>query len=228
MKAALALVFLSCIVGSMASDSRSQFVDQLVQQGQVVAQAVFTQLQQQIISLVQQAVNQLSSLVSSLGRFDLSWDGIVHHFSSILNHLIGNAIGSVIQGFLGGPPSRGFVDLAGVFHAFLQQIKEAITQMGQQILSQGLAAALSSFGGSRGFGDIFATLQQQIANAVTVAQGVLQGALGNLSALGSTVLDASKEHWEQLQEQLVGHGLNALGSISETINNLHGTITGGR
>ncbi|CAF4125629.1 unnamed protein product, partial [Rotaria sordida] len=71
-------------------------------------------------------------------------------------------------------------------------------------------------------------LSQQIGAAVSAAQGMLQGVVGGLSALGSNLLDASKPHWEQLQEQLVGHGLNVLGSLSETINNLHGSITGGR
>ncbi len=71
-------------------------------------------------------------------------------------------------------------------------------------------------------------LQSQISSAVTVAQGVLSGALNNITALGASLLDASKPHWEQLQEQLVGHGLNVLGSISETINNVHGSIIGGQ
>ncbi|CAM4820287.1 unnamed protein product, partial [Rotaria magnacalcarata] len=67
-----------------------------------------------------------------------------------------------------------------------------------------------------------------LSGAVSVAQGAIQGALGNLAAIGSGILDASKPHFQQLQEQLIGHGLNALGSLSETINNLHGSITGGR
>ena len=71
-------------------------------------------------------------------------------------------------------------------------------------------------------------LSQQVSGVVSAAQSALSGALGSLSALGSNILDASKPHWEQLQEQLVGHGLNVLGSISETINNVHGSITGGR
>lgn len=75
---------------------------------------------------------------------------------------------------------------------------------------------------------VVVALSSQIGSAVTAAQGALSGALGNLGAIGSNILDASKPHWESLQEQLVGHGLNVLGSISETINNLHGSITGGR
>ena len=71
-------------------------------------------------------------------------------------------------------------------------------------------------------------LSAQIGSAVTAAQGALQGALGGLTNLGANLLDASKPHWEQLQEQLVGHGLNVLGSLSETINNLHASVTGGR
>ncbi|CAM4797107.1 unnamed protein product, partial [Rotaria magnacalcarata] len=73
-----------------------------------------------------------------------------------------------------------------------------------------------------------AAITEQLSGAVSVAQGAIQGALGNLAAIGSGILDASKPHFQQLQEQLIGHGLNALGSLSESINNLHGSITGGR
>ena len=76
--------------------------------------------------------------------------------------------------------------------------------------------------------DFLLALQEQLNNAVTAAQGAITGAIENIAALGSNILDTSKPHWEQLQEQLIGHGLNALGSISETINNLHGSLTGGR
>ncbi|CUA72852.1 hypothetical protein RSOLAG22IIIB_10363 [Rhizoctonia solani] len=79
---------------------------------------------------------------------------------------------------------------------------------------------------SRGIGDIFAGLSAQVAAAVAAAQGALTGALGGLQTLGSQILDASKPHWEQLLEQLLGQGLNVLGSLSETINNIHGSITG--
>ncbi|CAF4344621.1 unnamed protein product, partial [Rotaria magnacalcarata] len=78
------------------------------------------------------------------------------------------------------------------------------------------------------FGDFWSSITEQLSGAVSVAQGAIQGALGNLAAIGSGILDASKPHFQQLQEQLIGHGLNALGSLSETINNLHGSITGGR
>ncbi|CAE6457459.1 unnamed protein product [Rhizoctonia solani] len=76
----------------------------------------------------------------------------------------------------------------------------------------------------RGVGDIFAGLSTQVGAAVSAAQGAVTGALGSLQGLASQILDASKPHWEQLLEQLVGHGLNILGSISETINNLRGSI----
>jgi len=71
-------------------------------------------------------------------------------------------------------------------------------------------------------------LQSQINSAVSAAQGILSGAVNDITALGTILLDASKPHWEQVQEQLVGHGLHALGSISETINNVHGSIIGGQ
>jgi len=231
MKAALALIFFACVAGSMASDARGEFMGQLVQQGQAVAQAVFGQLQQQILSLVQQAVGQLSSLVGSLGRIDFNFNGIVDQFKPILVNVVNQALTQVLGSLSGIFGGRAFGELAAVFNAFLQQITQPIAQIGQHLLNQGLAATigtLGGFGGSRAIGDIFASLQQQIGAAVTAAQGALTGAISNISALGSNIIGASKPHWEQLQEQLVGHGLNVLGSISETINNLHGSITGGQ
>jgi len=233
MKAVLALIFFACVAGSMAADARSQFMGQLVQQGQVVAQTVLNQLQQQIVGLVQQAVGQLTTLVGSLGRFDLNFnfDGIVDQFKPILAGLVNQALVQVLGSFQGLFGGRAIIDLASIFNGFLQQITTPIAQIGQHLLNQGLASVLGglgSLGGSRGLNDILGALQQQISAAVTNAQTVISGALNNVSALGSSILDASKPHWEQLQEQLVGHGLNVLGSISETINNLHGSVTGGR
>jgi len=230
MKAALALIFFACVAGSMASDVRGQFVGQLVQQGQAVAQTILGELHKQILGLVQQTVGQLSSLVGSIGgRFD--FNSILDQFKPLVNGLINQALGQVLSGLSGLIGGRASIDIAGIFREFLTQIATPVTQIGQHFLNQGLAAVLGglgSLGGSRGFSDIFASLQQQISAATSAAQGALTGALGNLSALGSSLLDASKPHWTQLQEQLVGHGLNVLGSISESINNVHGAITGGR
>jgi len=227
MKAALALVFFACIAGSMASNVN--IAGQLVQQGQAVVQAVLGQLQQQVLQLVQQAVGQLSSLVGSIGRFDINFSGLIEQFKPLLESLAGQALGSIL-GSLSGIFGGSRIDLSSIFSGFLAEIQGALTGIKDQVLSAGLAAVLGGLGslGGRGIGDIFASLQQQIAGLVTGAQGAIGGALGNLSALGANLLDASKPHWEQLQEQLVGHGLNVLGSLSETINNLHGSVTGGR
>jgi len=232
MKAALALIFFACIAGSLASDGRAQIVEQLLQQGQAVAQTVLTQLQQQVLQLVQQAVGQLSALVGSLGgRLDFDINSIVDQFRPIVSGLINQALASVLGGLSGLLGGRAGIDLGAIFSGFLADIQGAVSGIGQHVLNQGLASVLGglgSLGGSRGVGDIFASLSSQIGAAVTAAQGALTGALGSLQQLGGNILDASKPHWEQLQEQLVGHGLNVLGSISETVNNLHGSITGGR
>merc|ERR1711920_67232 len=218
MKAALALIFFACVAGSMAVDARGEFLNQLVQQGQVVAQGVLSQVQNQILGLVQQALGQLSALVGSIGgRFDFD-------FNAILNQVLVQVLGS-ISGLIGG---RASINIGEIFNGFLQQITTPLLGIGQNLLNQGLAAVLGGLTGSRGISDIFASPSQQVSGVVSAAQSALSGALGSLSALGSNILDASKPHWEQLQEQLVGHGLNVLGSISETINNVHGSITGGR
>jgi len=232
MKAALALVFFACIAGSMASDARGQFLGDILQQGTAVAQAVIGQLQQQILGLVQQALGQVSSLVSSIGgRFDFNISEIINQFKPILEQFASQALGQVLgslSGLIGGRAESGVLS---ILQNFLASVTEAASGIGQHLLNQGLGAVLGglgSLGGSRAIGDIFASISQQIGAAVTAAQGALSGALVGLQGLGSSLLDASKPHWEQLQEQLVGHGLNVLGSVSESINNLHGSITGGR
>jgi len=229
MKAAIALIFFACIAGSMAADTG--MIGQLVQQGQVIAQVVLGQLQQQILGFAQQALGQLTSLFGSIGRFDLNLSGLFDQFKPIVDSLINQALGQVLgglSGLLGGLGGR--IDIGAIFAGLWNDIQGSVVGLGQHFLNQGLASVLGGLGGlgGRGIGDIFAGLTAQIGGALQAAQGALSGALGNLSALGAGIIDASKPHWEQLQEQLVGHGLNVLGSLSETINNLHGSITGGR
>jgi hypothetical protein len=231
MKAALALVFFACIAGSMASNVRAGFFDQLLAQGEVVAQSIFAQLQQTVLGLVQQAVGQLSSLVGSIGgRFDFDFASIFAQFQPLLAQFANQALGQILGGLSGLIGGRAGLDFGAIFQDFLASVTPAITGLGQHFLNQGLAAVLGglgNLGGSRALSDIFASLSGQVAAAVAAAQGALSGALGGLSALGSQILDASKPHFEQLQEQLIGHGLNVLGSLAETINNVHGSVVSG-
>merc|ERR1711972_99587 len=219
MKAALAIIFFACVAGSMAADARVQIFDQLLAQGQGIAQQIFSQLQATVLATIQTALGQLSAAIG--GRFDL-FNDLINQFKPILEQLAGQALSSVLGG------SR--IDLASIFGDFWNGISTQVTELGQHFLNQGLAAVLGGLGnlGSRGISDIFASISASIGTAVEAAQGALSGALGGLQQLGSQILDASKPHWEQLQEQLVGHGLNVLGSLSETINNVHGSIVGGR
>ncbi|CAF1496951.1 unnamed protein product [Rotaria magnacalcarata] len=231
MNAALALIFFACVAGSMASDARGQIVDQLLQQGQVIAQSVMSLLQQQLFAIAQQAIGQVQSLIASIGRFDIDFNAILNTIKPLIsgqiNQVLAQLLGS-LQGLIGG---RASFDFAAIFQQLLEEVKPAIMGLGQHILNQGLSAVLgglSSLGQSRAFSDIFASISSQVSAAVTAAQGAVAGALNNLVAIGSGIVDASKPHFQQLQEQLIGHGLNALGSLSETINNLHGSVTGGR
>ena len=105
MKAVLALIFFACVAGSMASDARSQLLGQLVEQGQAVAQTVLSQLQQQILNILQQAADQLSSLVGSLGRFDFNFNLLVNQMKPVLAGLINEVLVRIlgaIQGVIGG------------------------------------------------------------------------------------------------------------------------------
>ncbi|CAF1466565.1 unnamed protein product [Rotaria sordida] len=237
MKAALAVIFFACIAGSMATNP-AQVLGEMVAQGQSLINTIVNQVKQQALGLAQQVLGQLSSVVSSLaGRSNpaLNIQSLINAalgtLTGVLNNAAAQALGQLngllsnVSGLFGG--GRG-IDLGNIFSEFLQSIQGAATGLGQHLLNQGLAAVLGGLGGARAFNDIFASLSQQFANIVGTAQAAISGVVGNIVQVGSGLLDASKPHWEQLQEQLVGHGLNVLGSLSETINNLHGTITGGR
>ncbi|CAF4231997.1 unnamed protein product, partial [Rotaria sordida] len=169
MKAALALIFFACVAGSMASSDRDQFLGQLVQEGQVMAQTVFTYLQQQIHGFVQHAFGELSSLVASIGRFDFNFNAIFDQLKPILTTLANQALSQVLGSLSGVFGGRVGIDLPAIFSNFLSEISSAVQGIGAHLLNQGLAAVLGSFGG-RSFGDLFANLQAQIGSAVSAAQ----------------------------------------------------------
>jgi hypothetical protein len=119
MKAALALVFFACIAGSMASSVRVGIFDQLLAQGEIVAQSIFAQLQQSIQGLVQQAVGQLSSLVGSLGgRFNFDFDALLAQFNTVLAQFANGALGQILGG-LSGLIGGMFTFLTHFFSFFL-------------------------------------------------------------------------------------------------------------
>merc|ERR1711972_1207644 len=183
MKAALAIIFFACVAGSMAADARVQIFDQLLAQGQGIAQQIFSQLQATVLATIQTALGQLSAAIG--GRFDL-FNDLINQFKPILEQLAGQALSSV----LGGPR----IDLSAIFTDFWNGISTQVTELGQHFLNQGLAAVLGGLGslGSRGISDIFASISASIGTAVEAAQGALSGALGGLQQLGSQILDASK------------------------------------
>jgi len=234
MNAAIVLIFVACFGACMATDARMAFVDQLLQQGQQLAQTMLGLISQQILALAQQASQQLSQLASSLGRSLDFLPQILGMIQPLLNQFLAQAVGALgnvfnLSSMLGGGRA---VDVSAIFADFWGSISHAVTGMGQHFLNQGLSAVMGGLtgvlGGGRGFGDIFSTLSNQISALVSAGQNALSGIVGNVSNIVTGVLDASKPHWEQLQEQLVGHGLNVMNTLGQTINDLHGSITGGR
>jgi len=228
MNAAL-IIFFACFGACMATDARLAFVDQLITQAQQMGASILNMLSQQILALAQQAAQQLQQLSASLGsRFDIGplLSGLINPILAQLVAQVSGVLGN-LHNILGGGRA---IELGQIFADFWNQISGAVTGIGQHFLNQGLSAVLGGLGGlgGRGFGDIFANLSNQISGLVSVGQNALSGILGNVSSIVSGVLDASKPHWEQLQEQLVGHGLNVLNTLGQTINDMHGSITGGR
>jgi len=233
MNAGLALLFFACF-GACMADQRLVMVDELLAGGQQIAQSILGLVQQQILSLAQQATQQLQALINGLGgRFDLSMlSNFLPIIQPIVNNFLAQALGSLssifnLHNIIGGRAAAARITIGEMFQHFLDQITPAVVGLGEHFFNQGLSAVLGAIG-SRGIADIFSGLTSQIAAVVSAGQIALNGVVSNLTQVVSGVLDASKPHWEQLQDQLVGHGLNVLNSLGQTINDLHGTITGGR
>ncbi|CAF5229296.1 unnamed protein product, partial [Rotaria magnacalcarata] len=99
----------------------------------------------------------------------------------------------LLQGLLG--LGRAEFNFGQIIQQFIDSVKPAIIGLGQHAMNQGLSAVLGALGSlaptSRAIGDIFGSLSQQFSTLVGNAQTALQGALGQLAAIGSGIVDAS-------------------------------------
>ncbi|CAF1150325.1 unnamed protein product [Adineta steineri] len=223
MNAVIALIFFACVAGSMATDARVDIMDLLVSQGQGILQSTMTMLQSQLMNIATQALGQLTGLIANLGgRLDFNINAILEQFKPLLVQAASGLLGQ-LTGLLGG---RMFGDLQTMFTDFLGQITTSLLAIGQSLLNQGLSAVIGQLAGSRFLGDFMSQITSQFASAIATAQGVVSSTVASLTGVASSLLDASKPHLADLQKQLMGHGLNMLGSISETVNNLHGSLIG--
>jgi len=222
------IIFFACFGACMATESRLAIFDSLFQQAQQMGATILNILSQQVLELAHQASLQLQKIAGSMGRFDL-----MAVLSPMLNQLL-SGLTQQVAGLLGGLNlgsifgGRVSINIGQIFQDFLAQVTPAITGLGQHFLNQGLSAVLGAIGGGRIFGDLLSGLSAQISGLVSTAQNALSGIVGNITSLAGQVLDASKPHWESLQEQLIGHGLNVLNSLGNTINDFHGSVVGGR
>jgi len=227
MNAAL-IIFFACFGACMATEGRLAIFDSLLQQAQQMGMTILNIASQEIMQLAQQVAQQMQAIAASLGG-RVSFD-FMAFVKPLLDQLLGQAMGLLgnlnLASILGG---RAGIDLGAIFQGFLDQVTPAITGLGQHFLNQGLSAVLGAIGGlgGRGFGDLFSGIGAQFSNILSAAQSAISGVVSNVQTLAGQVLDASKPHWESLQEQLVGHGLNVLNSLGNTINDLHGSITSG-
>jgi len=229
MKAALALVFFACIAGSMAAPNN--LVAELLGQGQAIAQSLLGVAQQQILAAVQGALAHVVGLLGNIGRLDLGniVQQLLGQFAPLLQQAAQGALASVTQtitNIIGGISiGRGLTEILADFY---NQVSGAVAGIGQHLMNSGISAVLGAVGslGGRGLGDIIGQLQAQLAGIIGNTQTAITSVVAGLTQTAAGILESAKPHWDQLQGQLVGHGLNVLGSLSETINNLHGEITG--
>jgi len=224
-----AVIILFACFGACMAESRLAIFDSLIQQAQQMGATILNLASQEIMALAQQVAQQMQAIAQSLGgRFNFDILAFIRPLLDNVMQQVQQVLGSLnLVSLLGG---RAGFNIGSIFNDFIAQISPAITGLGQHFLNQGLSAVLGAIGGigGRGFGDLFAGISSQFSTLISGAQNALTGIVGNITSLAGQVLDASKPHWESLQEQLVGHGLNVLNSLGNTINDLHGSITGGR
>jgi len=224
------IIFFACFGACMATDARAQFLDTIVVQGQQMVQTVLNMFSQQVMALAQQVSQQLQQLTSSLGGKG-SFDNVIASLQQMIKPLLSQLLTSVVGQFnlssiFGG---RGIFDtIKEQFQQFLAQVSGPILGIGQHFVNQGLSAVLGAVSGGRIFGELLSGLTSQLSALVSGAQTAVTGIMGNLQGIVGNVIDASKPHLAQLQEQLIGHGLNVLNSIGNTVTDLHGSLTGGR
>lgn len=113
MKAALAILFV-CFAGAMASPLQTDMFQQLLLQGQTLVQSVVNTLQGQILTLAQQALGSLTSLVGSFGGRNFV-DDLLAPFKPLVNQLSNQLLVQLLgglSGFLGGSYSYCPVELS--------------------------------------------------------------------------------------------------------------------
>jgi hypothetical protein len=221
------IIFFACFGACMANDGRLAIFDSLIQQAQQIGITILNIASQEIMALAQQVAQQMQTIAAAIGgRFNFD---IMAFIKPLLDNLLAQGMQLLSSFNLASILGRAKFDFGQIFSDFYNQIAPAITGLGQHFLNQGLSAVLGAIGGigGRGFGDLFAGIGAQFSNLLNGAQSALSGVVSNISNIATQVLDASKPHWESLQEQLIGHGLNVLNSLGNTINDLHGTITSG-
>jgi len=231
MSAAL-IIFFACFGACMATDARIQFLDQVIAQGQQMAATVLNMFSQQVVQIAQQVSQQIQQLAASLGGKGI-FDGVLSQLQALagplLNQLVSGVLGSLnLSSILGGRADGVLSQIGGMFSEWFSGIQGALMGIGQHFVNQGLSAVLGAVGGmgGRGFGDIFGAISAQLSGLVSSAQTAVGGIWNNLTTIAGNVLETSKPHLAQLQEQLIGHGLNVLNSLGNTVTDLHGSLTG--
>jgi len=222
------IIFFACFGACMATDARVQFIDTVVAQAQQMAATVLNMFSQQVLALAQQISQQLQQIASAAGGRGM-FDGVLAQLQQLVGPLLNQVISGVLGSFnLGSILGGGRAGIASLFSEWFSGIQGHLLGIGQHFVNQGLSAVLGAVGGmgGRGFGDLLSSITSQFSGIVSNVQNVLGGIMTNVQGIVGNVIDASKPHIAQLQEQLIGHGLNVLNSIGNTVTDLHGSLTG--
>jgi len=156
------------------------------------------QLQQTVSNLLAQYGSQVSALLGQLGK-----RSNVYKIEQLSAQLKG--------------------DLTDAFNELLNQALGHITDIATNLANLGLATLVSGLGGKKrfleslGLGDAFNNILAGLTSTVGNVTGAVTDVYGQL-------VDAVTPHLQDLQDQLINHGLNAAQSLLDTLANISGTI----
>jgi len=209
--------------------------------------AITDQLSTLANAAIQQAINaalaSLSGLLGGKRSVDLDaafslLQGFLQNSGAQLQQTVSNLLsqyGSQVQSLLGSFGKRSNVyqieklsaqlkgDLTDAFNELLNQALGHITDIATNIANLGLATIISGLNGKKrfleslGLGDAFNSILSGLTSTVTSVTGAVTDVYGQL-------VDAVSPHIQDLQDQLINHGLNAAQSLLDTLSNISGTI----
>lgn len=243
----LAVVLMVCVAstyGQLLGLDFTGLVDSLSNLGPLVDTTVH--------GLINNLINQLQTSLAGGITLPIGKRALVPHVQNLIQQLQGNlnlsagslssTINNILSQFqsqvsqflgqLGSPSARSALQKAAVqakgeitdaFNELLNQALGHLTDIATSLANVGLASILGSLSGKRGLLDTLG-LTDAFNNITSTLAGHINNITGSLTDLATGVVGAVQPHFENLQNELINHGLNAAQSLVNTLSGINSSL----